>query len=87
MSSAVASTSANRLSEDAISATHNVHCALSPRIGVLSSPDVQALLDANHLATFADLLRHFEDSIEHRKHSMTYEVFCLIAQVSSLQSL
>ena len=67
MSSAVASTSSQRLSDEAASATHSIHSTLSPRIAVLSSPDVQAALDANHLGDFSDLLKPFEDSVENRE--------------------
>lgn len=67
MSSAVASTSAHKLTSEALTATHNVHYALSPRIGVISSPDVLSALEANHLTDFADLLKPFEDSIENRE--------------------
>ncbi|UZJ55920.1 hypothetical protein CBS101457_005240 [Exobasidium rhododendri] len=65
MSSAVASSSSHRLSDEAISATHAIHSALSPRIGVLSSPDVQATLEANRFTDFSDLLKPFENTIEH----------------------
>lgn len=67
MSSAVASTSSHRISDEAIIAIHNVHSALSPRIGILSSPDVQTVLQANHLNDFADLLKPFEDLVENRE--------------------
>lgn len=73
MSSAVASTSSHRISDEAITAIHNVHSALSPRIAILSSPDVQTVLEANHLNDFADLLKPFEDSVENRESLIVFE--------------
>ena len=67
MSSTVASGSSHRLSDEAIAATHSIHSALSPRIGILSSPDVREALEANHFTDFSDLLKPFEDSIEGRE--------------------
>jgi hypothetical protein len=65
MSNAVASGSSHRLSDEAVAAINGIHSALSPRIGILSSPDVQAILEANHFTEFSDLLKPFEDSVEH----------------------
>lgn len=49
---------------DVSQAFHIVHRALSPRIAVLSSPDVDEVLRPNNFGDLTDCLRPFEEILQ-----------------------
>lgn len=56
--------SSSRRKENASQAFDIVHRALSPRIAVLSSPDVDEILRPNNFGDLSDCLRPFEEILQ-----------------------
>ena len=50
-----------------------IHQTLSPRVAVLSSPDVEKIALENGLYDFASLLRPFENSVEGSESTTHFE--------------
>lgn len=63
-SSKFPSASSSRRKENACQALDIVHRALSPRIAVLSSPDVDEILRPNNFGDLSDCLRPFEEILQ-----------------------